>query len=231
MPTQEESAALAAEGWWWLNLETGAALRAKETMGPALQVKEGEWQLIHMSGGMPGPGLPRVIGYGSLEELRDMVRRWLGDDLYVEETLLEGPAARGGGVSAEPTVSMIEEPPPLPWSTTLPKTLAEARSLGERVPVGVEKPVSYKVFLQYLIGDWVLCTPDALNQSPEFKDALGEWGLVIDPDGRWAALYETDGELHRSTGWGTEGSWELLDTRGMNPSATFQLNLTVDGGG
>lgn len=231
MPTMEESAAAASEGWWWLNLETGAALRAKVTTGPALRAKGGEWQLLHMSaGGMPGPGLPRVICYGALEELRDMVRGWLGDDLHAEESLLEAPAPNAEG-AAEPIAIETEGSQPSVWDGTLPKTVAEARSLGERAPTGVETPGSYEALHKYLVGVWVLCTPDAIKQNPDLKDALGEWGLVIDSDGRWAALFQAESELHRSAGWGTEGRWEVLDTGGMNRFATFQLNLTIDGGG
>lgn len=93
-------------------------------------------------------------------------------------------------------VSSYGGPRSSPWLVPLPKTLAEARDLGQRARVGVEKPLAVESFLQYVVGVWVLCTADAVNQNTELKDVFGEWGLVIDADGRWAALFETDGELH-----------------------------------
>lgn len=131
--------------------------------------------------------------------------------------LLAGPAASIEGATAEAIVSLTEqrEPPrhdrddrvssysgPLssPWAVPLPKTVAEARSLGERPLVGVERPLTVEAFLQYLVGVWVLRSADAVRQNSLLKDALGEVGLIIDAEGRWAALIEADGELHRSIG-------------------------------
>lgn len=84
-----------------------------------------------------------------------------------------------------------------PWPIPLPKTVAEARSLGEHFPEGVEKPLMIETFLQYLVGVWVLRTADTVNQK------VGGVGLAFGPDGRWAALFEADGELCRATGWDT----------------------------
>lgn len=230
MPTRDEAAAAASDGWWWLNLETGAALQAKETTGPVLQLKEGELMLVHLAGGGMHAGMPRVICYGSLEELRDMVRRWLGDDLCTEESLLD---VRTGGFEVETLVSRgphgavngYRGPLSSPWSMALPKTMAEARSLGERAPVGMEEPGSVEAFLQHLVGVWVLCTANHV------LDALGGVGLVVDPDGRWASLLGTDAELHRSSGWGTEGEWVVRETRGTDGRPIFQFDLLIDGDG
>jgi hypothetical protein len=230
MPTRDEAAAAASDGWWWLNLETGAALQAKETSGPMLQLKAGQLMLIHLSGGELGRGMPRVICYGSLEELRGMVRGWLGDDLHVEERLLE---LRTGSFEEEPLLSRGPHgfvnaywgPLSSPWAIPLPRTVAEARSFGERDPVGMEAPASIEAFLQYLVGVWVLCS------NVDVPDALDGLGLVVDPDGRWAALLGTEAELRRSTGLGTEGDWVVRETRGRDGSPLFQLELLIDGDG
>jgi hypothetical protein len=232
MPSRDEGAAGASAGWWWLNLETGAAFQAKETTGPMLRLRAGHLMLLHLpGGGGPGGGIGRVICYGPLEELRDMVRRWLGDDLYIEESLLE---VRTGSHEEEPLVSRgphgsvngYKGPLSSPWAMPLPKTVAEARSLGEQGPVGMEEPVSVEAFLQRLVGVWVLC-----SNVDDVPDPLAEPGLVIDPDGRWTALLGTDDELHRSTGWGTEGDWVVRETFRTDGVPMFQFDLIIDGDG
>jgi hypothetical protein len=222
MHSRDEVAEAASAGYWWVNLETGAAFQAKETTGPMVRLREGEWQLLQRADNAgPGPGIPRVICYGSLEELRDMVRRWLGDDLYIEESLLE---------VATPEPEVRRSPLASPWAFPLPKTVAEARSLGQRPAVGVEIPTSDEAFLPYLVGVWVLCTVDEVIQNSDIEE-LGQLGLVIDADGRWAALLETDGELSRSAGWTSEGTWDAFEQRGPTHTGNLQLNLTLDGGG
>lgn len=133
------------------------------------------------------------------------------------------PAERRDALPRTPEVSSYRGPQSSPWAVPLPKTGGEARSLGEGPLVGVEKPLTTESFLHHLVGVWVLRTVDPANQNVD--------GVAIDPDSRWTALFESEGELHRSNGWGSEGTWTALDTSGMNGRPTFQLNMTVDGGG
>lgn len=53
----------------------------------------------------------------------------------------------GADAPRYPGVSGHRGPLSSPWTTALPKTVAEARTLGEHLPEGVEKPLRVETFL------------------------------------------------------------------------------------
>ena len=81
-------------------------------------------------------------------------------------------------------------------------------------------------FQTAVFGDWGLC------KSPSVFGTTDEVGLEITPDQRWHKLMPSGGlAVTLGTGWGYEGSWEIIDTSMMNGPGVFQLNLSIDGSG
>jgi hypothetical protein len=81
---------------------------------------------------------------------------------------------------------------------------------------------------QLLVGSWLRCA----GSTPFGPPAFGEVGLLFDPDGRFARIYEgADGSLIRASGSGEEGTWTVVDTTEMNGPGVYQLDLDLDGAG
>jgi hypothetical protein len=92
-------------------------------------------------------------------------------------------------------------------------------------PSGAWQPTTQAEFTQKILGTWLVCsTPTVFGTTED--------GLLISPDGHWAKLERTaSGTLTALSGWGNEGTWQVLDDSAMNGKPTYQLNLAIDGRG
>jgi hypothetical protein len=111
--------------------------------------------------------------------------------------------------------------------TTLaaPEQIAAAEEACQKQPQGNRATPTEAAFQELLVGTWLLCDPVSVFGT---ADA----GLVIHADFTWQKLLRTDsGELVPSSAWEQSGSWDSLDTSGMNGAGIFQLNIAVDGSG
>jgi hypothetical protein len=76
-----------------------------------------------------------------------------------------------------------------------------------------------------LVGTWLGCTQTSVFGTEEV-------GIQVSSSGRWAKLTENGaGRLTPLSGWGNEGSWDVVDTSTMNGPGVFQVNLHIDGSG
>lgn len=94
-------------------------------------------------------------------------------------------------------------------------------------PADVSNRVDSAADLEHrLLGRWYDCKEPATY--PFGGDAAG---IEFTADDRWYFLRLDGGDLVRETGFGRAGTYEILDTSGMNGPGHFQLNLNTNNGG
>ncbi len=118
----------------------------------------------------------------------------------------------------------------VPWAGAAPISGLPADVDGGPcgVPQGPVDLTSVGQVEQLLVGTWLRCD----GSTPFGPPAFGEVGVVFDPDGRFARVYEgADGSLIRASGLREEGTWTVVDTTEMNGPGAYQLDLTLSGAG
>jgi hypothetical protein len=105
------------------------------------------------------------------------------------------------------------------------------RATGGEAPAGCAtgegtyRPATEAAFRTAVTGVWLLCRPPSVFGTPEA-------GMELRADGRWSKLERRpNGSLARAEGGAGGGAWDTVDTTAMNGGPTYQLNLSLDGGG
>ena len=145
-------------------------------------------------------------------------------DVYAATSLTatDGPQTDDDTAATEPQGSVD---PASQTTLAAPEQIAAAEEACQKQPQGNRATPTEAAFHELLVGTWLLCDPVSVFGT---ADA----GLVIHADFTWQKLLRTDsGELVPSSAWEQSGSWESLDTSGMNGAGIFQLNIAVDGSG
>jgi hypothetical protein len=90
---------------------------------------------------------------------------------------------------------------------------------------GVASTPTQDELVDRLVGTWLVCNAPSVFGTNEV-------GMQIGSDGRWWKLGRNPaGQLTPMPGWGDQGSWDIIDTSGMNGPGVFQVNFHVDGSG
>jgi hypothetical protein len=78
------------------------------------------------------------------------------------------------------------------------------------------------------VGTWIRCEgPPVFGQV-----AVGDVGMEVDVDGHFYRVFDAgDGTLLRADGLDQEGTWELIDTSGVNGPGSYQMNWKALGSG
>lgn len=139
------------------------------------------------------------------------------------------PATGGGGAGSGSSSGNTADAGPAVVVDEALKVVVPAGFAAQcaATPQGVMKTPDLAAFQSAFLGAWLLCdVPSAFGT----KDDVG---LELTADGRWRKLLPSGDPtvLVRASGWGREGSWEIVDTAAMNGPGVFQLNLDVDGSG
>ena len=213
--TRDAGLRISADGHWH-KLVAGGAQTATVATGWG---NEGAWDIMEISGAHEPVAYQlnlRIDGSGIVITAPQMaispgMMRLNNEGVYIGNYIRLGSPSGSGGTPPSST--------PSEGSISL-----AALSQCTTTPQGIRTFTNSGDIQSAIVGAWGRCdAPSASNSA---------MGILITGDGRWHTLVVGAGQTATvATGWGNEGSWEIIDPGISDSSGVFLFNLVFDGSG